>query len=94
MNLGLTGQIPQPNGWVLPPTVVDLSIGNTAGERSNAIRGPIPPGWKLPEGARGARGAAGAAGACRLPGAAPAGGRVPCPLCMPTVADTLPLQTP
>ena len=48
MDKGLQGQIPQPNGWVLPERITDMTFGNTEASRRNRIRGPIPPAWKLP----------------------------------------------
>jgi len=50
MDVGLRGTIP-PNGWVLPETVKDYSIGNNQQAKLNKIFGPIPPTWKLPTGA-------------------------------------------
>lgn len=43
--MGLVGTIPSPNGWALPARMQHLELGR------NNISGPIPPGWRLPEGA-------------------------------------------
>ena len=45
VGLGLNGTIPAPSGWDLPARLQYLEIG------LNAIRGPIPPGWRLPDSA-------------------------------------------
>lgn len=45
---GIRGTIPQPDGWKLPPTITDISLGNNNKPPTNQLRGPLPPNWELP----------------------------------------------
>lgn len=45
---GLRGTIPWPDGWKLPATITDISLGNTKEPPQNQLRGPLPPNWQLP----------------------------------------------
>lgn len=48
MDKGIRGAIPQPDGWKLPPTITDISLGNNNKPPTNQLRGPLPPNWELP----------------------------------------------
>ena len=57
VDAGIVGTIPQPNGWQLPPKLKDLQLCTTGPEKAqrNRLAGPLPPGWRLPDGACAAR---------------------------------------
>lgn len=48
MDKGIRGTIPQPDGWKLPDTITDISLGNNNQPPTNVLRGPLPPNWQLP----------------------------------------------